>query len=102
MGVHGAFRRVVSSSHPRAERTFASICEAASWREGQAEDPGNPTNKSRAVEKEQRLSGTIGSGRSRRDSLGYFQTLSPLVSGLFVFSNCILFSADSFAHCIHF
>lgn len=60
-----------------------------------------PTNH-RRTKKSTGSQGLKRKEQSERDSLGYFHTVSLIVSDLFVFPNCIPFSADSFCHCIHF
>lgn len=84
----------------RSAHFQASVRQHPGGKDRQTIPATRPTNHRRT--RERRLSGTEGSGHSERDSLGYFQTLSPLVTDLFVFSNCTLFSADTFGHLIHF
>lgn len=66
-GGEGAFAALVLSFHPSTGCTFLSISKEASWREGRAEDPGNPTNKSQEDSKEHRLSGTEENHLSERE-----------------------------------
>ena len=94
-GVGEAFAAAAASPHPGAGHAFLIISKKkASWRKGQAEDPGNQTNKSQADWEERRISGTEGKTNQQKDITEthwdiYFLTFwSPV--DVFTFIYCFL------------